>query len=333
MRLFALAATLLLAPLATAQDAPEAPRDSVFSARISTMWAEARETTGDRDSLWRALGAEAWAYHEAHPETPTGLRAMRTAFTMWGNTDAVDEAQAAALTLSDASPHWPDALHALQNAYARAQQADSYATLLPALEARLTHPMARTQVLWDRGTLALFEGRDADARPFFERIVALDADSFQVAAARGQIYEIDRLALGMSAPTFAATTLGGEPLALADLRGRIVVVDFWATWCGPCLPDLPHLARLADAYGEGALAIVGVSLDRDRDALNAMIEDQNLDWVHIWEEAEWDGEIARLYNVRRLPRAFVLDRDGRILAKDLRGPALVEVVSEAVAAP
>ena len=336
MRL-ALAALLLAPPAALAQGAPglgapEAPRDSAFAARLSAMWVEARDSEGaDRDSLWRALAAEAWAYHRAHPGTPTGLRAMRNAFTMWGNTDAVAEAQGAALTLADGSPHWPDALHALRGAHARRGTPEAYAALLPALDARLTHPAARTQVLWDRGDLALAEGRPDDARAAFRLIVALEADSFQVEAAQGQLYELDRLALGMAAPEARATTLDGRPLALADLRGRVVVVDFWATWCGPCLPDIPHLVALSEAYGPDDLAIVGVSLDYGREELEAMIEDRAMAWAHVWEEEVWAGPLAQAFNVRRLPRAFVIDREGRIAAKDVRRGALAAAVAEAVA--
>ena len=329
MRPLAAAALLALAPAALAQEA--APPDTVFQARLGELWAEARAYEGEAsDSLWRALAAEPFAYYRAHPDTPTGLRAAEAAFMMWGNTDAVDEVTAAMAHLDDGAEVWARALHGIGNAHWRAERGDAFEALLGELEGRLTHPVARTTVLSDLGRNALRDGRDAEARPYFESVVAIDADSFQVAAATGYLYEIDHLGVGMEAPDFEAVTLGGETLRLSSLRGRAVLLDFWATWCGPCLPELEHLAETVGEHGGDAFALVGVSLDRDRAELVAMVEDRELDWPHVWQEGAWQGEIARLYNVRSIPQTYLLDRDGRIVAKNVRGEGIEAAVAALV---
>ena len=327
MRLLPALALLALVPAALAQGT--APPDSAFEARIRAAWGEARAYEGaNQDSLWRALAAEPFAYYRAHPDTPTGQRAAETAFTMWGNTDAVDEVAEAVSHVDDDSAVWADVLHGVGNAYGRADRYDEYLAFLAALEGRLTHPRSRSAALSQLGASALREGRDAEARPYFEAVASLDADSFHVVAAEGHLYEIDHLAIGMEAPDFAALTLDGDSLRLSDLRGRVVLLDFWATWCGPCLPEIPHLADAHGAHGDDDLVIVGVSLDREREALVSMVEERGLAWPHIWEEDEWQGEIATLYNVRGLPQTYLLDRAGRIVAKDVRGEAIEEVVAE-----
>jgi peroxiredoxin len=318
-------ALLALSPLALAQDAP---RDSAFEARIRAAWAEAREhRETSPDSLWRAFAAEAFAYYRDHPETPTGRRAVETAFTMWGNTDAADEVTEAIGHLDDDSPVWAEAIHGVGNAYWRSGRGEEVPPLLRDLEGRLTHPRALTAVFEDLGRRALREGRDVEARPYFERIVALDAESFRVAAAEAALYEIDHLAVGMEAPDFAAPTLDGDTLRLADLRGQVVFLDFWATDCGPCLPEIPHLAEVHQAYGDRGLALVSVSIDHDRGALVEMVEDREMTWPQVWEAGAWEGETARLYSVRAIPQTYLLDRDGRIVAKGLRGEAMSEAVA------
>jgi thiol-disulfide isomerase/thioredoxin len=109
------------------------------------------------------------------------------------------------------------------------------------------------------------------------------------------------------------TTAGGEMFKWDGYRDRIVVVDFWATWCGPCRKELPHLREVSDKYRRDGLEVVGVSLDNDMDALRKFLDDQPLPWVTLAGRANQD--LALKYGVAAIPTLFLVDKEGKIVAR------------------
>jgi thiol-disulfide isomerase/thioredoxin len=123
--------------------------------------------------------------------------------------------------------------------------------------------------------------------------------------------------------SWQAVDLEGRTWSPEALRGRIVLVDFWATWCAPCLDDLPRLKRLHARYAPRGLTIVGVSLDRSsvRD-FRSWLQRQAIAWPQIREAGGYDSPLARHFGVDAIPASYLYDRDGRLLDTHLRGPAL-----------
>jgi thiol-disulfide isomerase/thioredoxin len=119
--------------------------------------------------------------------------------------------------------------------------------------------------------------------------------------------------------TFKATTIDGKELKLADYKGRLLFIDFWASWCPPCRDELPYLTLVEDEYVGDKFAVVGISLDTSLDALRAMAKEQHLDYPQICDEKGWKSAYAQMFSIRSIPTNFLLDGDGKILAKDLRG--------------
>ena len=117
-------------------------------------------------------------------------------------------------------------------------------------------------------------------------------------------------------------------MALADVLGKVTLIDFWAAWCKPCRAENPNVVSVYNKYHDKGLNIIGVSLDRTADAWKKAIEDDGLRWNHVSHVAYFNDPIAKLYNVNAIPAAFLLDENGVIIAKNLRGPALEEKVAE-----
>ena len=117
-------------------------------------------------------------------------------------------------------------------------------------------------------------------------------------------------------------------LSLYSLRGHIVLLDFWASWCGPCLREVPNVKKIYDKYHSKGLEILGVSLDDKQKAWVNAIQNKELNWKHVSSLKGWDCPVAKLYNVTGIPRMYIIDENGTIIAQDLRGEALTKKMDE-----
>ena len=127
---------------------------------------------------------------------------------------------------------------------------------------------------------------------------------------------------GGFAPDFTAKTPEGEELSLSDLKGQYVLIDFWASWCGPCRRENPNVVKLYDKYHEQGFEILGVSLDNNKSKWTAAIEKDGLEWPHISDLKGWQSGPAKIYGVRSIPSTVLLDRDGKIIVRNLRAHQL-----------
>lgn len=136
---------------------------------------------------------------------------------------------------------------------------------------------------------------------------------------------------GSTAPAFSANTPAGKKLSLKEAMGKVTIVDFWASWCKPCRMENPNVVAMYKEYHAKGLNIIGVSLDKDAASWKQAITADNLTWNHVSNLMFWDEPIAKLYGVESIPATFVLDANGKIVAKDLRGAELKAKVAELLA--
>ena len=132
----------------------------------------------------------------------------------------------------------------------------------------------------------------------------------------------ERLEIGSVAPDFSQNDPDGNPVSLSSFRGKYILVDFWASWCPPCRAENPNLVNAYHKFKDKGFTVFGVSLDRDKAAWLKGIEDDKLEWAHVSDLAYWQSSAAAIYEVRSIPANFLLDPDGKILAKNLRGEEL-----------
>ena len=122
--------------------------------------------------------------------------------------------------------------------------------------------------------------------------------------------------------------LNGEPLKEADLKGKVVLLDFWASWCRPCRMENPNVVKVFNKFKSKNFTVLGVSLDMQKDAWVKAIEKDNLTWTHVSDLKYWNSAAAQLYNVRSIPFNVLLDPSGKIVAENLRGPDLTRKLQE-----
>lgn len=143
-----------------------------------------------------------------------------------------------------------------------------------------------------------------------------------------KIANIKALMVGNVAPNISSNTPEGGSMALEDLRGKVVMIDFWASWCRPCRAENPNVVKAYNKYSSAGFEILGVSLDKDRNKWLQAIDADGLTWKHISDLGGWGSQPAAAYGVSSIPATFLLDREGRIIAKNLRGPALESKLAE-----
>jgi thiol-disulfide isomerase/thioredoxin len=134
--------------------------------------------------------------------------------------------------------------------------------------------------------------------------------------------------VGAVAPDFTQNTPEGSPLTLSSLRGKYVMIDFWASWCQPCRREMPNVVTLYNKYKDKGFDIIGVSLDKEKDPWVKAIADDKLTWHHVSDLKFWQNEAAVKYGIQSIPSTILLDKDGKIIAKNLRGDALAQKLEE-----
>ena len=144
----------------------------------------------------------------------------------------------------------------------------------------------------------------------------------------------DEPEIGSIAPDFTGPGLQNEILSLSDVNSKVIMIDFWASWCAPCRVENPFLVYLNTKYSKDEFQVVGVSLDRTREAWENAIKEDKLDnWVHISHLKFWNEPIAKLYNVVQMPTSYILNSEKKILAMNVKDQDLDNLIGEQLMSP
>lgn len=139
------------------------------------------------------------------------------------------------------------------------------------------------------------------------------------------------MVVGSKFPDFEEKDLAGKPLSIAGAKGKVVLIDFWATWCGPCVAELPNVLGAYEKHHASGFEIIGISLDKDRQKLETFIKQKNMTWPQFFDGKGWENKLSQQYGINSIPATFLLDSEGKIIGTDLRGEALEAAVAQALA--
>lgn len=153
-------------------------------------------------------------------------------------------------------------------------------------------------------------------------------NSMDVGLMKPRLDAIKQQMIGVKAPDFTLKTPDDKDLSLKDFKGKVLLIDFWASWCGPCRKENPNVVAMYNRYKDKGFEILGVSLDRTKEPWIKAIEDDKLAWKHVSDLKGWQSAAAALYGISSIPHTVLVDREGKIIARQLRGELLGQKLEE-----
>ena len=326
----------LLGMSAGAQDtAPKKPSDPELD-RIEAIIRQAQQESeqfmksggkaSDATHPNRKSAATLWQYRTEHPGTPAAARATGESLHLLFHADQISEMQSKIETLKLDDAAWKQVLNVLMEF---ASSKNDYAYFINKAQTVLQQTTDPEIKLRARFTLAQVYAKKGDldqAKAAYQAVIAEYPKTPQAKEAEGNLLELETLNLGQPAPLFASRGANGDPVSLADFKGKVVLLEFWASWCSTCVADIPHIKELYAQYKDQGFAIIGISLDDDPKALQEMLTAKGVPWAQIRNGRE--GNIVKLFNVQGTPTYFLLDRDGKMAAKGLSSKRLDGAIAE-----
>ncbi len=208
----------------------------------------------------------------------------------------------------------------LEYAQLEKERNDSISNAILGAEVSLAH----LQIIGILDKDAFFPTYEAVAKNLLEKY----PNNIHVQDFNADIESNRKISIGNIAPEIELPNPEGEMIKLSSFRGNYVLVDFWAKWCKPCRMENPNVVKAYQKYNKDGFEVLGVSLDRTKEDWLKAIEEDGLTWTHISDLKFWKSAAARTYNVNSIPFALLLDPEGRIVAKNLRGAALENKLAE-----
>ena len=145
-----------------------------------------------------------------------------------------------------------------------------------------------------------------------------------------RVEDVRGTTVGYKANNFSQTTPDGKVVSLSDFRGKYVLIDFWASWCRPCRMENPNVVSAYNRFKDKGFTVLGVSMDSNKEPWVNAIKQDGLVWTQVSDLKGWGNEVGKMYSVTGIPQNFLVDREGKIIAKDLRGAALDEKLAEII---
>ncbi|MFT5859856.1 MAG: thiol-disulfide isomerase/thioredoxin [Flavobacteriaceae bacterium] len=174
-----------------------------------------------------------------------------------------------------------------------------------------------------KNDFATFESLVRQLNTAFRESPTIQAVNSTMVKMKAEISANDPLGAGKLAPDFEEKKIDGTMMKLSDLRGSVVLLDFWASWCGPCRKENPTVVKAYEKYAEEGFTVMSVSLDKSKPNWEAAIAKDGLVWPnHVSDLKQWSSRVAKIYGVSGIPFTVLIDREGKIIGTKLRGPAL-----------
>lgn len=254
--------------------------------------------------------------------------ALAHAFKFWMNTKAVDKTENAMAQLDPDSKYWRHIIGFIFDTYKKNGQKEEGIKQLKELTEKLTHSQGKSSVYSVLARNYYHENNIDDLKEVGQKVINLNANERQVENVLRYLRDLQSLNIGQKAPNFKTQTLQGKSISLSDHKGKVILVEFWATWCGPCISEIPPLKSTYSKYSDNDFEIIGISLDKNSEKLKTFVEEKKLQWPQIQQQKGLNSKLAELYSVVFIPRNYLIGKDGKIIAKDLWGEELETKVAE-----
>lgn len=202
-------------------------------------------------------------------------------------------------------------------------KAEEFKTRIQKFVDKMTTPLAiyGSKTYWSNGDEAYFEKT-------VQRLQKIDKNCKATKRMVKALARLKKVAIGAMAPEIALQNPAGETVKLSSLRGKYVLVDFWASWCKPCRVENPAIVKAFKKYKSKGFTVYGVSLDQKKAPWLKAIKKDQLDWTHVTDYKFWSTPVVKTYSVGQLPSNFLLDPSGKIIAKSLKGEELEKKLAE-----